>query len=47
LQAAAVLQGIQVTTARAYLGQIFRKTGTNQQSQLASLLRDAQPPGSV
>lgn len=34
LQQAAELQGIQATTARAYLGEIFHKTGTRQQSQL-------------
>ncbi len=39
----AVSQGIQVTTARSYLGQILRKTGTHQQSQLVALLKSAQP----
>lgn len=40
---AAALQGIKVTTARIYLAQIFRKTGTSQQSQLVSLLKSAHP----
>lgn len=43
LQTAAKEQGIQFSTSRAYLSQIFRKTGTHQQSQLVALLRGAQP----
>ncbi|CEJ10849.1 hypothetical protein BN1110_01134 [bacterium YEK0313] len=39
LKAAAAAGGIRFTTARAYLEKIFRKTGTNQQSQLVALLK--------
>ena len=39
LKAAAAANGIKFTTARAYLEKIFRKTGTNQQSQLVALLK--------
>lgn len=41
LKTAAEASDIKVTTARAYLEQIFRKTGTNQQSQLVALLKSA------
>ena len=34
---------IQFSTARSYLESIFRKTGTNQQSQLVALLKSTQP----
>lgn len=46
LQQAAGLQGIRITTARAYLSEIFHKTGTHQQSQLVALLKGTQalPP---
>ena len=43
LKTAAQESGIQFSTARAYLEQIFRKTGTHQQSQLVSLVKSAQP----
>jgi len=43
LKDVAAQQGIRVSTARSYLETIFRKTGTNQQSQLVALLRSAQP----
>lgn len=43
LKEAAELQGITFSTARSYLEQIFRKTGTKQQSQLVALLKSAQP----
>jgi DNA-binding CsgD family transcriptional regulator len=43
LRAAAQGSGIQFSTARSYLEKIFRKTGTNQQSQLVALLKSAQP----
>ncbi|MCZ0734767.1 helix-turn-helix transcriptional regulator [Phreatobacter sp. AB_2022a] len=39
LKAAAAANGIKFTTARSYLEKIFRKTGTNQQSQLVTLLK--------
>ena len=35
--------GISFNTARTYLAHIFSKTGTNQQSQLVSLLKSTQP----
>lgn len=41
LKTAAEASDIKVTTARAYLEQIFRKTGTSQQSQLVALLKSA------
>jgi len=43
LKDAASGQGIRVSTARSYLENIFRKTGTRQQSQLVALLKSAQP----
>jgi len=41
LKMAAAASDIKFSTARAYLEQIFRKTGTNQQSQLVALLKSA------
>jgi DNA-binding CsgD family transcriptional regulator len=41
LKTAAAANDIKLTTARAYLEQIFRKTGTNKQSQLVALLKSA------
>lgn len=38
-----VESGLQFSTVRTYLQRIFRKTGTNQQSQLVSLLNSAAP----
>ncbi|RUX78797.1 helix-turn-helix transcriptional regulator, partial [Mesorhizobium sp. M7A.F.Ca.US.005.03.1.1] len=35
--------GLQFSTVRTYLNRIFRKTGTNQQSQLVALLKSAHP----
>lgn len=35
--------GITVRTARSYLEQVFRKTGTRQQSELVALLKSAGP----
>jgi DNA-binding CsgD family transcriptional regulator len=43
LKAAAVEAGLQFSTVRTYLNRIFRKTGTNQQSQLVALLKSAHP----
>jgi DNA-binding CsgD family transcriptional regulator len=43
LRTAAGHQNIQFSTARSYLDNIFRKTGTRQQSQLVALLRSTQP----
>lgn len=43
LKVAAERQGIRFSTARSYLEGIFRKTRTNQQSQLVALLKSAQP----
>jgi DNA-binding CsgD family transcriptional regulator len=43
LKAAATEAGLQVSTVRTYLSRIFRKTGTNQQSQLVALLKSAHP----
>ncbi|RUZ26880.1 hypothetical protein EN949_11405 [Mesorhizobium sp. M7A.F.Ca.US.007.01.2.1] len=43
LQAAAAEAGLQFSTVRTYLNRIFRKTGTNQQSQLVALLKSAHP----
>lgn len=43
LQDAALGSGIQFSTARSYLEQIFRKTGTKQQSQLVALIKSAPP----
>lgn len=45
LKEAATDCGVRVATARSYLDQIFRKTGTHRQSELVSLLGSAQPPG--
>lgn len=41
LKDAATASDIKLSTARSYLEQIFRKTGTNQQSQLVALLKSA------
>jgi DNA-binding CsgD family transcriptional regulator len=41
LKIAAASNDIKVSTARSYLEQIFRKTGTSQQSQLVALLKSA------
>jgi DNA-binding CsgD family transcriptional regulator len=41
LKDAASASDIKFSTARSYLEQIFRKTGTNQQSQLVALLKSA------
>jgi DNA-binding CsgD family transcriptional regulator/PAS domain-containing protein len=43
LKQAAEESSIRITTARSYLEKIFRKTGTNQQSQLVALLKSVQP----
>jgi len=43
LRQAAESTGIRMSTARAYLHEVFRKTGTAQQSQLVALLNSAQP----
>ena len=43
LKTAAAHQNIQFSTARSYLDNIFRKTGTRQQSQLVALLKSTQP----
>lgn len=43
LKDAAIHQGIRFSTARFYLNDIFRKTRTNQQSQLVALLKSTQP----
>jgi DNA-binding CsgD family transcriptional regulator len=43
LKAAADEAGLQFSTVRTYLNRIFRKTGTNQQSQLVALLKSAHP----
>ncbi|WP_315831174.1 LuxR family transcriptional regulator [Bradyrhizobium prioriisuperbiae] len=43
LKDAAIHQGIRYSTARSYLEGIFRKTRTNQQSQLVALLKSTQP----
>jgi DNA-binding CsgD family transcriptional regulator len=43
LKSAAEVSDIKFSTARSYLEQIFRKTGTNQQSQLVALLKSAGP----
>lgn len=42
VQEAAVKMGIAAKSARIYLDRIFRKTGTNRQSQLMALLKSAQ-----
>ena len=41
LKVAAEQSGIKFATARSYLEQIFRKTGTGQQSQLVALMKSA------
>lgn len=46
LQDAATAQGIRISTARTHLAQVFRKTGTHQQSQLVALLSAAGGPTS-
>ena len=43
LTTVAAQQGIKVSSARTYLAQIFRKTGTHQQSELVALLKSTQP----
>jgi DNA-binding NarL/FixJ family response regulator len=43
LKMAAAEAGLQFSTVRTYLNRIFRKTGTNQQSQLVALLKSAHP----
>lgn len=43
LKEAARDSGIQLSTARTHLGRIFRKTRTDQQSQLVALLKNVQP----
>ena len=43
LKDAAIHQGIRFSTARFYLHGIFRKTRTNQQSQLVALLKSTLP----
>lgn len=43
LKTIAIEQGIQVSSARTYLAQIFRKTGTHRQSELVALLKSTQP----
>jgi len=43
LKAAAAEAGLRFSTVRTYLSRIFRKTGTNQQSQLVALLKSAHP----
>jgi DNA-binding CsgD family transcriptional regulator len=43
LKAAAAEAGLQFSTVRTYLARIFRKTGTNQQSQLVALLKSTHP----
>lgn len=43
LKTIAIDEGVKSSTARTHLLQIFRKTGTNQQSQLVALLKDVQP----
>lgn len=43
LKAAAAEAGLQFSTVRTYLTRIFRKTGTNQQSQLVALLKSTHP----
>ena len=43
LKEAAGQQAIQVSTARSYLEEVLRKTGTHQQSQLVALLKSARP----
>lgn len=43
LDEAAAKQGIRISSARTYLAQIFRKTGTHRQSELVALLNSTQP----
>lgn len=43
LQQAAASAGIAVSTARWYLDQVYRKTGTHQQSELVALMRTIEP----
>jgi DNA-binding CsgD family transcriptional regulator len=43
LKTVAANHGIKFSTARSYLENIFRKTGTHQQSQLVALLKSTQP----
>ncbi len=45
LKEASAANGITVKTARSYLEQIFRKTGTRQQSELVALLKSASALG--
>lgn len=46
LKTIAAEQGIQFSSARTYLAQIFRKTGTHRQGELVSLLKNTQGLGS-
>jgi DNA-binding CsgD family transcriptional regulator len=43
LKQAAADNGVQFSTARSYLEEIFRKTGVNRQSQLVALLKSVAP----
>jgi DNA-binding CsgD family transcriptional regulator/PAS domain-containing protein len=43
LKQAAEASSIRLTTARGYLEEVFRKTGTNKQGQLVALLKNVQP----
>ncbi|HEY4203720.1 MAG TPA: helix-turn-helix transcriptional regulator [Xanthobacteraceae bacterium] len=43
LAAVAAEQNIQTSTARSYLDQVFRKTGTHKQGELVALLKSVQP----
>jgi DNA-binding CsgD family transcriptional regulator len=45
LKEAAEAASMQFSTARSHLESVFRKTGTNQQSQLVALLKSTQPLG--
>lgn len=45
LKDAALASGITIKSARTYLDRIFSKTGTHRQTELLSLLRNAQPLG--
>lgn len=47
LAEAATANGITIKTARSYLEQIFRKTGTRQQSELVALLKSVAPLSAV
>jgi DNA-binding CsgD family transcriptional regulator len=47
LKEAAEAANMQFSTARSHLESVFRKTGTNQQSQLVALLKSTQPLGNA